>query len=65
MSRDEMRGRKGHGCPEMHTNERGKGWAAIACLSAKQGFWYLYAKSKSVAIHCMLRREREKGGKRE
>jgi hypothetical protein len=49
----------------MHTNEKRKGWAEIACLSAKQGFWYLYAESESVVIHCTLHKEREKGGKRE
>jgi hypothetical protein len=46
-----------------HANEMEKGWATVACSSAKQGFWYLYAESESVAIQCTLRREREGGGK--
>jgi hypothetical protein len=62
-SRDETRGRKGHGCPETHANERGKDWAAIAFSSAKQGFWYLHAESESVAIQCTLRGEGKVGGK--
>ena len=37
-------------------------WAAVACLSAKQGLGVLYAESESVAIQCTLRRERERWG---
>jgi hypothetical protein len=53
--------RMGHGCPETHTNEkRGETWATVACLSAKQGLGIYIDESESVAIHCTLRREREK-----
>ena len=55
--------RMGHSCPKMHANKMGKEWAAVAYFSAKQGLGIYNVKSESVAIQCMLRREREMGGK--
>jgi hypothetical protein len=47
-----------------HTQTKNvRGWAAVACFSARQGLEYLHVESQSVAIQCMLRREGESGGK--
>jgi hypothetical protein len=62
-SEREDKTRMGHGCPETHANERREIWATVACFSAKQGLGIYNVESESVAIQCMLRREREMGGK--
>jgi hypothetical protein len=63
MNRDDTRERKGHSCPETHTNKREKDWATVACLLAKQGLGIYIDESESIVIHGMLHREREGGNK--
>ena len=63
MQTETRRDRRGRGCPETHTNERGKtGPICLPFSEASAGYLY---ESESVAIQCTLHREREGKGKGE
>ena len=57
-----MRGRRGCGCLEMHTNEGGM-MGRFACLSARPRVGYLY-ESESTAIQCTLHSKRWEEGEK-
>jgi hypothetical protein len=58
----EMRQRLGHSCPETHTNKRREnlGHSCLLFSKAELGI-YIESECKSIVIHCILCREREKG----
>jgi hypothetical protein len=56
MNRDEMRGRKGHSCLEMHITKGGKDWAAVAFSSIRPGMGVFIADG--ISMTSMLQKHR-------